>query len=72
MQVADFNEEQMRNSIRLVFSNEIMRQYWLRASISRSVAQIPGTYPWRMARLGNEIYREYEPDAVFADDPPEN
>jgi hypothetical protein len=68
--LAGYSEEQMRRSIRLIFHSPIIREYWLWAAPDRAVAQVPGTTAWMTARIGNEVYREFHPGVVLADDPP--
>jgi hypothetical protein len=58
MVVADYTDDQMRTVLRYLFGNEIMREYWVSSTASRQRIQAPGTDPWRVSQLADEVYRE--------------
>jgi hypothetical protein len=59
MVMAGYTDDQIRESLRYLFSSEAMRAYWLGAAAARRRTQQPGSHHWRIARIGDEVCREF-------------
>ncbi|MDQ7906146.1 DUF6082 family protein [Phytohabitans sp. ZYX-F-186] len=60
MVVGGYTDEQVRELLRYLFANPIMREYWLAPASARRRIQVPGTDPWRIGRIADDVCAEYE------------
>ena len=59
LRISDYPIDQVHNSLRNLFSSQVMRDYWKTASTYRA-ALVPGSREYQFAALADEICREYE------------
>jgi hypothetical protein len=59
MLVAQYTDEQMREALRYVFESAIMRDYWARSAGARRRTDVPGTDPWRIAQIADDVWQEH-------------
>ncbi len=60
MLMGEYPDDRIRETLRYVFESELMREYWISSAAVRSRTQVPGSDPWRIARIGDEVCREYQ------------
>ncbi|GAA4697556.1 DUF6082 family protein [Phytohabitans rumicis] len=64
MTVAGDSDEAVRRQLRHLLTSPVMRRYWAAAAAERAAMVIDGTEDARIARLGDEVYRDLDRGAA--------